>query len=132
MTESGPAPAPGGLASELSRSLSSLWARYAGKPPRSARTEISGDVVTCVLVDAVADYERGMRAPQARGYADGAIDVTAVAYRREAIAAVVEVTRRRVVAFVSSHDRDTNVATEVFTLGGSLMRQPPHPGGDPR
>ncbi len=40
---------PNGLASDVTRSLVSLWTRYAGKPPSKARTEIRGNVVTCVL-----------------------------------------------------------------------------------
>jgi hypothetical protein len=35
------------------------------------------------------------------------------------------VTRQRVASFVSSHDRDTDVATEVFTLEPSLRRGAP-------
>lgn len=132
MIESPAARSARGLSAELSRSLASLWARYAGKAPTSTRTEISGDVVTCVLVGAVADYERSIRASQARGSAEGAADVTVAAYRREAIAAVVGLTRRRVLSLVSSHDGDTDVATEVFTLGGSFLRERFDTGGDLR
>jgi hypothetical protein len=37
----------------------------------------------------------------------------------------VKLTRQRVASFVSSHDRDTDVATEVFTLEPSLSRGAP-------
>jgi hypothetical protein len=97
---------PNGLPAELSRSLVTLWTHYAGKPPTNARTEIRGNVVTCVLMNAVADF-------------------TPAAYKRAAVAAVARLTRQRVASFVSSHDRDTDVATEVFTLEASLRRGAP-------
>ena len=51
--------------------------------------------------------------------------LTPAAYKREAVAAVVGLTRQRVASFVSSHDRDTDVATEVFTLEPSFGRGAP-------
>jgi uncharacterized protein YbcI len=116
---------PNGLPAELTKSLASLWTQYAGKPPTNARTEIRGNVVTCVLVDAVGDYNRGMIASQSRDTVRGVGKLTAAAYRREAVAAVVRLTRQRVASFVSSHDRDTDVATEVFTLEPSFKRGAP-------
>ena len=116
---------PNGLAAELTKSLVSLWTQYAGKRPTNARTEIRGNVVTCVLVDAVRDYDRSMIAPQTHDTVRGAGKLTPAAYKRDAVAAVVRLTRQRVVAFVSSHDRDTDVATEVFTLEPSLSRGAP-------
>ena len=97
---------PDGLPTEITRSLVSLWTRHAGKAPTAARTEIRGNVVTCVLDDAVGDHKHR-------------------AYKREAVAAVARVTRQRVTSFISSHDGDTDVATEVFTLERSLGRGSP-------
>jgi hypothetical protein len=113
------------LSAELTKSLTSIWTRYAGKPPADGRTEIRGNVVTYVLADAVADYNRSMIAPQTRDTVAGVGRQTAAGYKREAVAAVVRVTRQRVASFVSSHDRDTDVATEVFTLEPSLSRGAP-------
>ena len=48
--------------------------------------------------------------------------LTAESYRREAVAAVTLLTRQRVLSFTSSHDRETDVATEIFTLAPSLSR----------
>jgi uncharacterized protein YbcI len=113
------------LSADLSESLASLWTRYAGRRPTSIRTEIRGNVVTCVLIDAVGDFNRSMIAPQAHDTVRGVGKLTPAAYRREAIAAVVRLTRQRVASLVSSHDRDTDVATEVFTLEPSLLRGAP-------
>jgi Na+-translocating membrane potential-generating system (MpsC) len=113
------------LSAEVTRSLTSLWTRYAGKAPTNGRTEIRGNVVTCVLTEAVAAFNRSMIAPQTLDTVRGVGMLTPAAYRQEAVAAVVRVTRQRVASFVSSHDRDTDVATEVFTLEPSLRRGAP-------
>jgi hypothetical protein len=130
-------PLPNGLPAELTESLVSLWTQYAGKAPSDARTEIRGNVVTCVLVDAVGDYNRSMIARQTRDTVRGVGKLTPAAYERDAVAAVVRLTRQRVASFISSHDRDTDVATEVFTLEPSFKRGAPaladrQPGEDYR
>jgi uncharacterized protein YbcI len=113
------------LSAELTESLASLWTQYAGKPPSNARTEIRGNVVTCALADAVGDFDKSMVAPQAGDTVRGVGKLTPAAYKRDAVAAVVRVTRQRVASFLSSHDRDTDVATEIFTLEPSLSRGRP-------
>ena len=116
---------PNGMPAELTDALSSLWTRYAGKRPTRAGTHIRGNVVTCVLVDAVGDFDQRMIASQSQGPAGGVGELSQASYKREAVAAVVRLTRQRVASFVSSHDRDTDVATEVFTLEPSLSRGAP-------
>jgi hypothetical protein len=116
---------PHGLPAKLTSAFVALWTEYAGMPPATARTEIHGNVVTCTLVDAVGDYNRTMTRPQARHTVRGLGKPTRAAYKREATATVVRLTRQRVARFVSSHDRDTDVATEVFTLEPSLGRGSP-------
>jgi hypothetical protein len=116
---------PNGVPARLTRALVSLWTEYAGTRPASARTEIRGNVVTCVLVDAVGDFDNAMSAAQHGDTVGGAGKLTAAGYKREAVTAVARLTRQRVVSFLSSHDRDTDVATEVFTLAPSLSRGAP-------
>ena len=116
---------PSGLPAQLTKAFLSLWTQYAHKPPTSARTDIRGNVVTCVLTDAVGEFNQAMIAPQAGDTVRGAGRLTPTTYKREAVAAVVRLTRQRVVSFVSSHDGDTDVATEVFTLEPSLSRGAP-------
>jgi Na+-translocating membrane potential-generating system (MpsC) len=125
VSASATARAPTGLPAELTSALVSLWTHYAGKRPADARTEVRGNVVTCVLVDAVRDYDERMAAPQPRDTVRGVGKLTPAAYKREAVAAVGRLTRQRVASFVSSHDRDTDVATEIFTLEPSLSRGAP-------
>ncbi len=110
------------LSAELTKSFVSLWTQYAGNPPTDARTEIHGNVVTCVLADGVGDFNRSMIAPQTGDTVGGLGKRSPAAYKRDAVAAVVRLTRQRVASFMSSHDRDTDVATEVFTLEPSFGR----------
>jgi uncharacterized protein YbcI len=116
---------PNAMPAEVTRALVSLWTQYAGKRPATARTDVRGNVVTCELVDAVGDYDKRMIAAQSGDTVRGVGKLTAAAYKREAVAAVVRLTRQRVASFVSNHDRDTDVATEVFTLEPSLSRGAP-------
>lgn len=110
------------LSAQVTESLVSLWTQYAGEPPTDARTEIRGNVVTCVLADAVGDFNRGTISGPTQDTVHGIAKRTPAAYKREAVAAVAGLTRQRVTSFVSSHDRDTDVATEVFTLEPSLLK----------
>jgi hypothetical protein len=110
------------LSAELTDSFTSLWTRYAGKRPANVRTEIRGDVVTCMLVDAVGDFNRSMAFPRAGESRAGFGKLTPAGYRKEAVAAVVGATRQLVTSHVSSHDGDTDVATEVFNLEPALRR----------
>jgi uncharacterized protein YbcI len=113
------------MSSEVTRSLGSLWRRYTGKPPTNGRTEICGNVVTFVLPDAVGDFNKRMIAEQTEDTVRGVGKLTLADYKRDAVAAVTGVTRQRVASFLSSHDRDTDVATEIFTLEVSLLRGRP-------
>jgi hypothetical protein len=66
-------------------------------------------------VDAVGDFDAN-RITSRMPDAAGADKFTSAAYKRDAQAAVMRLTRRRVTSFISSHDPDTDVATEVFKL----------------
>jgi hypothetical protein len=78
-----------------------------------------------VLADAVGDFNRSMIAPQARDTVRGVRRLTRADYKRDAVAVVVGLTRQRVSSFMSSHDRDTDVATETFSLEPSLGKGRP-------
>jgi uncharacterized protein YbcI len=116
---------PSSLSDKISGAFGSIWTQYADKRPSDVRTEIRGNVVTCRLIDAVEVFNRSLIAPQTRDTVRGAGKLTAADYKRDAVAAVVKLTRQRVKSFVSSHDRDTDVATEIFTLEPSLQKGRP-------
>jgi uncharacterized protein YbcI len=118
-------PMPIGLSARISDALQSLWTQYADEQPSAVRTEISGNVVTCRLVDAVGVFNSNMAARQTHDTVRGVGGPTLSDYKKDAVAAIVGLTRQRVSSFMSSHDRDTDVATEVFTLEPSLGRGRP-------
>jgi uncharacterized protein YbcI len=115
----------GSLTNKISGAFGSIWTQYAEKPPSAVRTEIRGNLVTCRLIDAVGAFNRTMIAPQAHDTVRGVGKLTPADYKRDAVAAIVGLTQQRVTSFVSSHDRDTDVATEVFTLEPSLSQGRP-------
>jgi hypothetical protein len=122
--------APPGLPTEITDAFVSLWTDYAGTPPTDARTEVHGNVVTCVLVDAVAAFDERIGASQADDSIADAEKLTPADYKSDAVAAIVRLTRQRVSSFLSSHDGDTDVATEIFTLEPSLSRGRPRDSGE--
>jgi uncharacterized protein YbcI len=122
---------PISLSARISGKFGSLWTEYASVRPSAVRTEIHGNVVTCRLIDAVAAFNRSMIGPQTHDTVRGSGKLTPADYKRDAVAAVVRLTRQRVTSFISSHDRDTDVATEVFTLQPSLGRGRPRSLGAP-
>jgi uncharacterized protein YbcI len=118
------------LSAALSKSLGSLWTEYANQRPSDVQTEIRGNVVTCQLIDAVGGFNKRVSAPHTsaphtRDSVRGVGKLTLADYKRDAVAVVVGLTRQRVSSFMSSHDRDTDVATETFTLEPSLGRGRP-------
>jgi uncharacterized protein YbcI len=125
MTDSRGARLPASLSARISGAVGSLWTEYADQRPSEIRTEIRGNVVTCQLIDAVGVFNGSMNAPQSDDSVRRVGQLTPADYKRDAVTAVARLTRQRVSSFVSSHDRDTDVATEVFTLEPSLQRGRP-------
>ena len=125
MTDSRRNRLPASLSARISRAVGSLWTEYADKRPSKIRTEIRGNVVTCQLIDAVGVFNGSMNSPQTDDTVGRVGQLTPADYKRDAVAAVARLTRQRVASFVSSHDRDSDVATEVFTLEPSLQKGRP-------
>jgi uncharacterized protein YbcI len=113
---------PNGLPAKLTTALAALWTEYAGRQPTGTRVDVHGNVITCILVGAVRDFERRVIASPVHDNVLAVSTLTAEGYKREAVAAVTLLTRQRVLSFLSSHDPDTDVATETFTLAPSLAR----------
>ena len=107
---------PPGLPAEISSALASVWNQYASKRPSGAETVIRGNRVKCVLTDAVQMLNEGLTAAETEQGRDGGRQLTPSTFRNDAIAAVTRVTRCHVVAFVSDHNTQTDVATEIFRL----------------
>jgi uncharacterized protein YbcI len=118
MTEQVPVASEEALRVEISDALVAIWIRYSGKSPIDARTEIHDNVVTCVLVDAVSDYDAALEKQSAFSGAGRLTDAT---YKSEVAAKIADLMGRPVTSLISSHDLDTNAATETFTLERRLF-----------
>jgi hypothetical protein len=116
MTDTVTTPPEAALQTEITDALVAVWVRHAGKHPTAARTEIRDNIVICVLVDAVGDRDASRVASKAVDAVAGVSGIASAAYKSEAAATVATLTGRRVTSFISSHDADTDVATETFTL----------------
>jgi uncharacterized protein YbcI len=112
-------PDPGGrpgLPAEISNSLALVWKRYAGRRPTDVETVVNGTKVACVLRDSVKGFDHALTPGQVDDDGEPLPVRTISGYKQEAIEAVAKATRQRVVAFVSNHDADSDVAKEVFIL----------------
>lgn len=106
---------------ELSNAIARLHKQFIGRGPTNARTTIDGDLVVCLLEGGYTRAEQTLSE-------DGKADLVAAgrvglqeAMRQAMIAAVQEVTDRRVLSFMSANDLDHNLQVEIFVLqaGGS-------------
>jgi uncharacterized protein YbcI len=111
-------PEGGQLNAAISNRLVQLLSEYTGRGPTRARTYLNDSIVVCVLRDTLT---KGDRVLVARGQVQAVIDMRRTfqrTMRQEATAAVEELTGRPVIAFMSDHHVDPDVAVEIFMLGG--------------
>ncbi len=101
---------------EISSSLASLWNNYSGSRPSEVSTTIRDAKVRCRLEGGVHDFDAALELAETQDIGIGERRLTMYTFRREAMEAVSRITHRRVLAFVSNHDSDANVATEVFII----------------
>jgi uncharacterized protein YbcI len=101
---------------EVSNAISRLHKEFVGRGPTNSRTTIDGNIVVCLLEGGYT------RAEQTLGANDKADLVAAGrlglqdAMRQAMIAAVEQITGRRVQSFMSANDLDENLQVEVFVL----------------
>ena len=101
---------------EVSNAISRLHKEFVGRGPTNSRTTIDGNIVVCLLEGGYT------RAEQTLGDNDKGDLVAAGrlglqdAMRQAMIAAVEQITGRRVQSFMSANDLDQNLQVEVFVL----------------
>jgi uncharacterized protein YbcI len=114
----------GEAAQAISNALVRLLRDYTGRGPTQAYTTITESHVIVVLRDALLKAERSLVQD---GHSAAVIDMrrrVQTTMKDDLIAAVVEHTGREVLAFLSDHHIDPDIAVEVFILK-------PRPAGDP-
>ena len=102
---------------QITLAISAILADYSGgTEPTEARTVIRGNVVTTSMTDVVAALEANLKKDQPENGIEGVNSHTKAGYERAVIAAVNDLTDGRVTALTSTHDRESDVAVERFSL----------------
>ena len=107
---------PGQVLAEISNAMVRLYREHFGKGPTGAKTYVLDELVICVLRDGLTTVEKTLFE---RGRGD-AVREMRVAFQ-DAVAdrftgVVEELTRRKVLAFMSQAHVDPDLAIEVFLL----------------
>ena len=106
----------GEAAQAISNALVRLLRDYTGRGPTQAYTTITDSHVIVVLRDALLKAERSLVKD---GHSDAVIDMRRRFQRtmkRDLVAAIEQNTGREVLAFLSDHHIDPDIAVEVFIL----------------
>jgi uncharacterized protein YbcI len=109
-------PAGGSRATAISNMVVRITSEYTGRGPTQARTHESGDVIIVILQDTLT---KGERALAAAGMSDIVLTTRRAfqgAMRADMTHGIKEITGREVVAFLSDHHMDPDIAAEVFVL----------------
>jgi len=106
----------GEAAQAISNALVRLLRDYTGRGPTQAYTTITDTHVIVVLRDALLKAERSLVKD---GHAEAVIDMrrrVQHTMKRDLVAAIEDNTGREVLAFLSDHHIDPDIAVEVFIL----------------
>lgn len=106
----------GPVAAEISNRVVQVMRDFIGRGPTRARTTISRDLAVVVLQDTLLKAEKSLAA---EGKSEMVIDIRRTyqaTLREELVAVVEEVLGRKVIAFMSDHHIDPDIAVEVFVL----------------
>ena len=103
---------------EISNQISRIQSTYYGKGPLRAKTYMSENLVVCVLEETFTPAERTLIERGERESIQSIRRRFQEAVRDEFIAVVEQVTGRKVRAFLSDTDIETDVSVETFLLDG--------------
>jgi len=107
---------PGSIAAAISNATVQLLNEYTGRGPTKAKTTISRDLVAVVLQDTMTKAERTLAS---NGDASMVLDMRhrfQLAMRDDLVAAVEQLSNRKVIAFMSDNHIDPDMAVELFVL----------------
>jgi uncharacterized protein YbcI len=110
---------PGSLTAAISNLIVRLFAEYTGRGPTRARTTIRDNVVVCITEDNMTKAERRLTQ---EGEAELVVSVRRkfqTTMRDDLVGGIELLTGRKVVSFLSDHDGDADMASEVFVLDGA-------------
>jgi uncharacterized protein YbcI len=114
----------GEMAAEISNAVVRLLSEYTGRGPTKTRTYIHEDVITVVLRDTLTKGERSL----CRNGQTSLVLTNRKAFQNtmsdELVAAVEQLSRRHVHAFLSDNHVDPDVAVETFVLSPRAAESP--------
>ncbi|MFL5860180.1 MAG: DUF2294 domain-containing protein [Solirubrobacteraceae bacterium] len=101
---------------EISNAISRLHKEFVGRGPTNSRTTIDGNLVVCLLEGGYTRAEQTLTANDKADLVHAARLGLQDAMRQAMIAAVEQITGRRVLSFMSANDLEQNLQVEVFVL----------------
>ena len=101
----------------VTKAMVALHARYHGREPASARTQMMGeDMLACLLGDVYTDVEKTMIEMQRKATVHETRSAFQRAMEKRFIDVVEELTNRRVAKFISTHHVGPDLELEIFLL----------------
>ena len=101
---------------EISNAISRLHKEFIGRGPTNSRTTIDGNLVVCLLDGGYTRAEQTLTANDKGDIVAAGRLGLQDAMRQAMIAAVEQITGRRVYSFMSANDLEQNHQVEVFVL----------------
>ena len=110
----------GGMLAAVSKAMVALHKEQFGRGPRRARTNFAGDdTLVCVMDDALLPAERTMVTMGDQWRVRDSRGAFQAATRDQFVGVVEDIVNRRVRAFASAIDPDSDVVWEIFTFAPS-------------
>src|SRR3954451_10791715 len=106
----------GRMASAVSNAIVRLFAEYLGRGPTKARAVVTGAAVMVILEETLTKAERKLIAGGMGASVRETRRLLQDTMRDEMVAAVEDLTGRRVVGFLSDHQLDPDIAVETFVF----------------
>jgi uncharacterized protein YbcI len=106
----------GSVTAAISNAVVQILAEFTGRGPTKARTSIRDDVILVLMQDTLTKAERSLLRA---GQSDFVLETRhrfQTTMRADLIAAVERLSRRRVIAFMSSNHTEPDMAAEIFVL----------------
>ena len=111
---------------EVSNAISRLHKQFIGRGPTNSRTAIDGDLVVCLLEGGFTRAEQTLNDNDKQDLVVAGRVGLQESMRQAMIAAVQEITGRRVRSFMSANDLEHNLQTEIFVLSSEDVENTDH------
>jgi uncharacterized protein YbcI len=111
---------------EVSNAISRLHKQFIGRGPTNSRTAIDGNLVVCLLEGGFTRAEQTLNDNDKQDLVVAGRVGLQESMRQAMIAAVQEITGRRVRSFMSANDLEHNLQTEIFVLSSEDVENTDH------